>query len=82
MFPQTPHIECVALFESRERRDQAAASESPPGSTPRSPRPLAARCAELGYDSMWSNDHPGAKGLETLAEFARGGARPSTSASP
>jgi alkanesulfonate monooxygenase SsuD/methylene tetrahydromethanopterin reductase-like flavin-dependent oxidoreductase (luciferase family) len=33
-------------------------------------RPLAARCAELGYDSMWSNDHPGAKGLETLAEFS------------
>jgi alkanesulfonate monooxygenase SsuD/methylene tetrahydromethanopterin reductase-like flavin-dependent oxidoreductase (luciferase family) len=33
-------------------------------------RPLAARCAELGYDSMWSNDHPGAKGLDTLAEFA------------
>jgi alkanesulfonate monooxygenase SsuD/methylene tetrahydromethanopterin reductase-like flavin-dependent oxidoreductase (luciferase family) len=33
-------------------------------------RPLAAACAELGYDSVWSNDHPGAKGLETLAEFA------------
>jgi alkanesulfonate monooxygenase SsuD/methylene tetrahydromethanopterin reductase-like flavin-dependent oxidoreductase (luciferase family) len=33
-------------------------------------QPLAARCAELGYDSVWSNDHPGAKGLETLAEFA------------
>ncbi|MFL5898921.1 MAG: LLM class flavin-dependent oxidoreductase [Solirubrobacterales bacterium] len=33
-------------------------------------RPLAARCAELGYGSMWSNDHPGAKGLATLAEFA------------
>lgn len=32
-------------------------------------RPLAQRCAELGYGSMWSNDHPGAKGLETLAEF-------------
>lgn len=32
-------------------------------------RPLAARCEELGYASMWSNDHPGAKGLETLAEF-------------
>jgi len=30
---------------------------------------LAQRCAELGYDSIWSNDHPGAKGLETLAEF-------------
>ena len=33
-------------------------------------RPLAKRCAELGYDSVWSNDHPGAKGLETLVEFA------------
>jgi alkanesulfonate monooxygenase SsuD/methylene tetrahydromethanopterin reductase-like flavin-dependent oxidoreductase (luciferase family) len=33
-------------------------------------RPLAKRCAELGYGSVWSNDHPGAKGLETLAEFA------------
>lgn len=32
-------------------------------------RPLAARCAELGYGSVWSNDHPGAKGLDTLAEF-------------
>jgi alkanesulfonate monooxygenase SsuD/methylene tetrahydromethanopterin reductase-like flavin-dependent oxidoreductase (luciferase family) len=32
--------------------------------------PLAARCAELGYSSIWSNDHPGAKGLETLAAFA------------
>jgi alkanesulfonate monooxygenase SsuD/methylene tetrahydromethanopterin reductase-like flavin-dependent oxidoreductase (luciferase family) len=38
-------------------------------------RPLAERCAELGYGSMWSNDHPGAKGLETLAEF--GSAAPS-----
>lgn len=34
--------------------------------------PLAERCAELGYTSMWSNDHPRAKGLETLAEFAKG----------
>jgi len=32
-------------------------------------QPLAERCAELGYASMWSNDHPGAKGLETLAVF-------------
>jgi alkanesulfonate monooxygenase SsuD/methylene tetrahydromethanopterin reductase-like flavin-dependent oxidoreductase (luciferase family) len=32
--------------------------------------PLATRCAELGYRSMWSNDHPGALGLETLAVFA------------
>jgi alkanesulfonate monooxygenase SsuD/methylene tetrahydromethanopterin reductase-like flavin-dependent oxidoreductase (luciferase family) len=34
--------------------------------------PLAARCQELGYASMWSNDHPGANGLETLAAFAQG----------
>jgi alkanesulfonate monooxygenase SsuD/methylene tetrahydromethanopterin reductase-like flavin-dependent oxidoreductase (luciferase family) len=33
-------------------------------------RPLAARCAELGYRSLWSNDHPGASGLDTLAVFA------------
>lgn len=31
---------------------------------------LAERCAELGYASMWSNDHPGGLGLETLAAFA------------
>jgi alkanesulfonate monooxygenase SsuD/methylene tetrahydromethanopterin reductase-like flavin-dependent oxidoreductase (luciferase family) len=40
------------------------------GLDPEVARPLAERCAELGYDSMWSNDHPDAKGLETLAEFA------------
>jgi alkanesulfonate monooxygenase SsuD/methylene tetrahydromethanopterin reductase-like flavin-dependent oxidoreductase (luciferase family) len=40
------------------------------GLDPEVAQPLAARCAELGYDSVWSNDHPGAKGLETLAEFA------------
>ena len=34
-------------------------------------RPLASRCQELGYSSIFSNDHPGAKGLETLVEFAR-----------
>ncbi|HEY1855306.1 MAG TPA: LLM class flavin-dependent oxidoreductase [Solirubrobacterales bacterium] len=34
--------------------------------------PLAARCKELSYDSVWSNDHPGAKGLETLAVFGEG----------
>ena len=39
------------------------------GLDPEVARPLAEHCAELGYGSMWSNDHPGAKGLETLAEF-------------
>lgn len=39
------------------------------GLDPEVAAPLAARCAELGYDSLWSNDHPGAKGLETLAVF-------------
>jgi alkanesulfonate monooxygenase SsuD/methylene tetrahydromethanopterin reductase-like flavin-dependent oxidoreductase (luciferase family) len=33
---------------------------------------LAARCQELGYTSIWSNDHPGANGLDTLAAFAEG----------
>ncbi len=33
--------------------------------------PLAETCEEAGYDSIWANDHPGAKGLETLAEFAK-----------
>jgi len=40
------------------------------GLDPEVAAPLAARCAELGYASMWSNDHPGALGLETLAVFA------------
>jgi alkanesulfonate monooxygenase SsuD/methylene tetrahydromethanopterin reductase-like flavin-dependent oxidoreductase (luciferase family) len=39
------------------------------GLDPQVARPLAQRCEELGYDSVWSNDHPGAKGLETVAEF-------------
>jgi alkanesulfonate monooxygenase SsuD/methylene tetrahydromethanopterin reductase-like flavin-dependent oxidoreductase (luciferase family) len=45
------------------------------GLDPEVARPLAARCAELGYDSLWSNDHPGAKGLETLARFAEAAPR-------
>jgi alkanesulfonate monooxygenase SsuD/methylene tetrahydromethanopterin reductase-like flavin-dependent oxidoreductase (luciferase family) len=39
------------------------------GLDPEVAAPLAGRCQELGYDSIWSNDHPGAKGLETLAVF-------------
>ena len=42
------------------------------GLDPEVATPLAARCEELGYSSMWSNDHPGANGLETLAAFAQG----------
>jgi alkanesulfonate monooxygenase SsuD/methylene tetrahydromethanopterin reductase-like flavin-dependent oxidoreductase (luciferase family) len=42
------------------------------GLDPEVATPLAARCDELGYTSMWSNDHPGALGLETLAAFAEG----------
>ena len=33
-------------------------------------RDLAARCDDLGYHSLWSNDEPAASGLETLAHFA------------
>lgn len=32
--------------------------------------PLAERCQELGFDSIWSNDTPVASGLETLASFS------------
>jgi alkanesulfonate monooxygenase SsuD/methylene tetrahydromethanopterin reductase-like flavin-dependent oxidoreductase (luciferase family) len=39
------------------------------GLDPAVAKSLAARCEELGYSSIWSNDHPGAKGLETLAIF-------------
>src|SRR5438876_12121965 len=42
------------------------------GLDPEIATPLAARCAELGYSSIWSNDHPGANGLDTLAAFAEG----------
>jgi alkanesulfonate monooxygenase SsuD/methylene tetrahydromethanopterin reductase-like flavin-dependent oxidoreductase (luciferase family) len=45
------------------------------GLDPEIASPLAGRCQELDYTSMWSNDHPGAKGLETLAEYAKGADR-------
>ncbi|HVO55924.1 MAG TPA: LLM class flavin-dependent oxidoreductase [Solirubrobacterales bacterium] len=45
------------------------------GLDPEVAAPLAARCEELGYDSLWSNDHPGAKGLETLAVFGEAAPR-------
>jgi alkanesulfonate monooxygenase SsuD/methylene tetrahydromethanopterin reductase-like flavin-dependent oxidoreductase (luciferase family) len=45
------------------------------GLDPEIASPLAGRCQELGYSSMWSNDHPGAKGLETLAVYAKGADR-------
>ncbi len=69
MFPQTPHIECVALLEKRGRREprlRRRRRARPRGRDARSP-PAARSSATR---SMWSNDHPGAKGLETLAEFA------------
>jgi alkanesulfonate monooxygenase SsuD/methylene tetrahydromethanopterin reductase-like flavin-dependent oxidoreductase (luciferase family) len=44
------------------------------GLDPEVATPLAARCEELGYQSLWSNDHPAASGIETLADFAEGSA--------
>jgi alkanesulfonate monooxygenase SsuD/methylene tetrahydromethanopterin reductase-like flavin-dependent oxidoreductase (luciferase family) len=35
-------------------------------------RDLAARCEQLGYHSLWSNDEPTASGLQTLAHLAAG----------
>jgi alkanesulfonate monooxygenase SsuD/methylene tetrahydromethanopterin reductase-like flavin-dependent oxidoreductase (luciferase family) len=46
------------------------------GLDPEVAAPLAEHCAELGYGSIWSNDHPGAKGLDTLADFADGSDEP------
>jgi alkanesulfonate monooxygenase SsuD/methylene tetrahydromethanopterin reductase-like flavin-dependent oxidoreductase (luciferase family) len=45
------------------------------GLDPEIASPLADRCQELDYHSLWSNDHPGAKGLETVAEYAKGADR-------
>jgi alkanesulfonate monooxygenase SsuD/methylene tetrahydromethanopterin reductase-like flavin-dependent oxidoreductase (luciferase family) len=45
------------------------------GLDPEIASPLAGRCQELGYHSMWSNDHPGARGLETLGAYAKGADR-------
>jgi alkanesulfonate monooxygenase SsuD/methylene tetrahydromethanopterin reductase-like flavin-dependent oxidoreductase (luciferase family) len=45
------------------------------GLDPEVATPLATRCDALGYSSIWSNDHPGALGLETLAAFAEGSDR-------
>jgi alkanesulfonate monooxygenase SsuD/methylene tetrahydromethanopterin reductase-like flavin-dependent oxidoreductase (luciferase family) len=45
------------------------------GLDPEIASPLAARCQELGYSSMWSSDIPQAKGLETVAAYAKGADR-------
>jgi alkanesulfonate monooxygenase SsuD/methylene tetrahydromethanopterin reductase-like flavin-dependent oxidoreductase (luciferase family) len=50
---------------SRQRAFGVAA-----GLDPEVAAPLAARCQELGYGSIWSNDTPGGLGLETVAAFA------------
>lgn len=42
------------------------------GLDPEVATPLAGRCQELGYSSVWSNDTPIGHGLETIAEFAKG----------
>jgi alkanesulfonate monooxygenase SsuD/methylene tetrahydromethanopterin reductase-like flavin-dependent oxidoreductase (luciferase family) len=44
------------------------------GLDPAVARPLAERCEQLGYQSLWSNDTPIANGLETLAIFAEAAA--------
>jgi alkanesulfonate monooxygenase SsuD/methylene tetrahydromethanopterin reductase-like flavin-dependent oxidoreductase (luciferase family) len=42
------------------------------GLDPEVATPLAARCEELGYASIWSNDTPLGNGLDTLTAFAEG----------
>ena len=41
------------------------------GLDPEVARAVADRCTEDGYASLWSNDHPIASGLETVAQFGR-----------
>ena len=57
---------------SPARDDQRRGFGVAAGLDPEVATPLASRCAELGYASMWSNDHPAASGLETLRDFAAG----------
>ncbi len=45
------------------------------GLDPEVASPLAGRCQELGYSSMWSSDIPGANGLDTVAAYAKGADR-------
>lgn len=45
------------------------------GLDPEVASPLADRCQELGYSSIWSSDIPGADGLDTVAAYARGADR-------
>jgi alkanesulfonate monooxygenase SsuD/methylene tetrahydromethanopterin reductase-like flavin-dependent oxidoreductase (luciferase family) len=40
------------------------------GLDPKLARDLAVQCEHLGYHSLWSNDEPGASGLQTLAHVA------------
>ena len=42
------------------------------GLDPEVATPLATRCQDLGYGSIWSNNTPMASGIETLATFAEG----------
>ncbi len=53
-------------------RGQARGFGVAAGLDPQIAASLAARCEELGYASMWSNDHPGAQGLDTASAFAEG----------
>ena len=46
------------------------------GLDPEVAREVAQRCEALGYASLWSNDHPAASGLETIAVFAQAAPRP------
>ena len=45
------------------------------GLDPEVATPLAARCQELDYSSIWSNDTPLASGFDTIAAFAEGADR-------
>jgi alkanesulfonate monooxygenase SsuD/methylene tetrahydromethanopterin reductase-like flavin-dependent oxidoreductase (luciferase family) len=67
---------CVSSVHGRRRRLMMASASTHRGLGVTAgldaglARVLAAHCEELGYHSLWSNDEPAARGLDTLAQFA------------
>ena len=75
MFPQTPHVECVALLEQGVARDQRADSASPRGSTPRSRRRSPPAATSSATARCGRTTTPARKGSRRSPTFAEGAER-------
>src|SRR4051812_44099020 len=67
-FP-TPRTSSAWLSSNARMPDTGRGFGVAAGLDPEVGAEIARRCESLGYRSMWSNDHPGASGLETAAVF-------------